>query len=141
VILRAGGPRRARRGSRIRVGLTVQRRRGARHRIRVPVRVPRSLNPGKVHRLTIRGGGGGFSEEALMEELIGLIEGELGAGGSSSEPHTVRQLARRIHSLRRVPGIYARFDRRAARLVRRSRDVSYDGRVRLRIRVTPRVRR
>jgi hypothetical protein len=142
VILRANGPRRARKGSRMRVRLTVQRRRGARHRISVPVRVPRSLRPGRVHRLTIRGGGGGFSDEALVEELIAMLDADLGGGGgAASEPSTVRQLARRIQALRRVPGIYARFDRRPARLVRRSGDVSYEGRVRLRVRVTPRVRR
>jgi hypothetical protein len=125
----------------MRVRLTVQRRRGARHRLSVRVRVPRSLRPGKVHRLTIRGGGGGSSEEALVEELIAMLDTELGGGGGGgSEPQTVRQLARRIHSLRRVPGIYARFDRHPARLVRRAGDVSYQGHVRLRVRVTPRRR-
>ena len=69
-----------------------------------------------------------------------MLDGELGGGGGTSEPHTVRQLAGRIHALRRVPGIYARFDRRPARLVRRSRDVTYEGRVKLRVRVTPRRR-
>jgi hypothetical protein len=140
VIVRARAPRRARKGSRMRVRLTLQRRRGARHRMSVRVRVPRSLKPGKVHRLTIRGGGGGFSEDALIEELIAMLGDEVAGGGSSSEPHTVRQLAHRIHSLRRVPGIYARFDRRPARLVRRSSDVSFQGRVKLRVRVTPRRR-
>jgi hypothetical protein len=139
VILHARAPRRARKGSRMRVRLTLQRRHGARHRMSVRVRVPRSLRPGSVHRLTISGGGGGFSEEALVEELIAMLDTELdGGGGSGSEPRTVRQLARRIHALRRVPGIYARFDRGSSRLVRRSRDVSYQGRVRLRVRVTPR---
>ena len=141
VIVRGHGPRRARKGSRMRVRLTLQRRHGTRHRMTVRVRVPRSLKPGKVHRLTIRGGGGGFSEEALIEELIATLDAELGGGGASSEPTTVRQLAQRIHALRRVPGIYARFDRRPPRLVRRSHDASYEGRVRLRVRVTPRVRR
>ena len=140
VLLRARGPRRARKGSRIRVHLTVQRRRGARHRITVPVRVPRSLRPGR-HRLTLRGGGGGFSEADLIDELIAVLEGELGPGGSSSEPRSVRQLARRIHALRQVPGIYARFDKRPPRLVRPSSDVTYEGRVRLGLRVTPRARR
>jgi hypothetical protein len=140
VLVRARGPRRARKGSRIRVRLTVQRRRGGRHRITVPVRVPRSLRPGK-HRLTLRGGGGGLSEEELIEELIALLEGEGGGGGGSSEPRTVRQLARRIQALRTRPGIYARFDRRPARLVRPSSAVSYEGRVRLKLRVTPRARR
>jgi hypothetical protein len=140
VIVRGRAPRRARKGSRIRVRLTVQRRRGARHRISVPVRVPRSLRPGRVHRLTISGGGGGFSEEALIDELILMLDEEIGGGGGTSEPSTVRELARRIHSLKRVPGVYARFDRRPPRLVRRSADVSYQGRVKLRVRVTPRRR-
>ena len=140
VLVRARGPRSARKGSRIRVRLTVQRRRGGSHRITVPVRVPRSLKPGK-HRLTLRGGGGGLSEEELIEELIALLEGEVGGGGGSSEPRTVRQLARRINALRTLPGIYARFDRGPARLVRPSSAVSYEGRVRLRLRVRPRARR
>jgi hypothetical protein len=142
VILRANGPRRVRKCSRMRVRLTLQRRRGARHHMSVRVRVPRSLVRGRGHRLTIRGGGGGFSEEALVEELIAMLDAELdGGGGATSGPSTIPQLARRIHALRRVPGIYARFDRRTPRLVRRSGDVSYEGRVRLRVRVTPRVRR
>jgi hypothetical protein len=141
VILRARGPRRARPGSRVRVGLTLQRRHGARHRMSVRVRVPRSLRAGRAHRLTISGGGASFSADALVDELIAVLDAELGGGGDAgSEPRTVRQLARRIHSLRRVPGIYARFDRRQARLVRRARDVSYQGRVRVRVRVTPRRR-
>jgi hypothetical protein len=141
VLLRARAPRRARKGSHIRVRLTLQRRRGARHRISVPVRVPPSLKPGRRHRLVVRGGTGGGSEADLIEELIALIEGELEGGGGSSEPRSVRQLAARIQALRRVPGIYARWDRGPARLVRRSRGVSYQGRVRLGVRVTPRVRR
>jgi hypothetical protein len=137
VLVKARGPRRARKGSRIRVRLTVQRRHGARRRIGVRVRVPRSLKPGKRYRLALRGGRGGASESALIEELIALLEGEPGGG---SEPRTVRQLARRIHALRHVPGIYARFGKRPARLVRRSRGTSYQGRVQLRLRVTPRAR-
>ena len=104
------------------------------------MRVPRSLRPGRTHRLTISGGGGAFSEEALVEELIAMLDEELGGGGGSSDPETVRQLARRIQSIHRVPGIYARFDKRPSRLVRRSRGVSYEGRVKLRVRVTPRAR-
>jgi hypothetical protein len=141
VLIRARGPRRVRRGQRMRIRLTVQRRRGARRTLTVPVRVPRSLRPG-VHRLTLRGsGGGGFSEEALIEELIAMLEGELGGGSGSSEPHTVRQLARRVKLFRRQVGIQARFRNRRPQLVHRSNDVSYEGRVRLRVRVTGRARR
>jgi hypothetical protein len=137
VLVAARGPRRARKGSRIPVRLTVQRRHGARRRIGVRVRVPRSLKAGKRYRLTLSGGRGGGSEEALIEELIALFEGEAGGG---SEPHTVRQLARRIHALRHVPGIYARFGKRPSRLVRRSHGASFEGRVRLGLRVRPRAR-
>ena len=142
VLIGARGPRRARRGERIRVRLTVQRRRGARYELTVPVRIPRSLRPG-VQRLTLRGSGNAFSEEALVEELILVLEGELGGGGGggSSEPRTVRQLARRIGAIRQRVGIEARFKRRPPQLVHRSREVSYEGRVRLRVRVTRRARR
>jgi hypothetical protein len=140
VLIGARGPRRARRGQRIRVRLTVQRRRGARRTLSVPVRVPRSLRPG-VRRLTLRGSGGGFSDAALIEELILLLEGDLGGGGGSSEPRSVRQLARRIKRLHRDVGIEARFRHRSPQLVRRSSAVSYEGRVGLRLRVTRRARR
>jgi hypothetical protein len=140
VLLGARGPRRVRRGQRIRVRLTVQRRRGARHRLAVPVRIPRSLRPG-VHRLTFRGSGGGFSEDELIEELIAMLEGDLGGGGGSAEPRTVRQLARRIRLFRQTIGIEARFKRHRPQLVHRSREVSYEGRVRMRVRVMRPARR
>lgn len=139
VLVAARGPRRVRRGQRIRVRLTVQRRRGARRKLSVPVRIPRSLRRGK-HRLTLRGTGGGFSEEELLGELIAMLEGQL-AGGGPSEPHTVRQLARRVAALHRQVGIQARFKHRRPQLVHRSSEVSYEGRVRLRVRVTRRARR
>ncbi|HYM58031.1 MAG TPA: hypothetical protein VES79_08710 [Solirubrobacteraceae bacterium] len=139
VLVAARGPRRVRRGQRIRVRLTVQRRRGAGRKLSVPVRIPRSLRRG-THRLTLRGTGGGFSEEELLGELIAVLEGQL-AGGGPSEPHTVRQLARRIAGLHRQVGIEARFKHRRPQLVHRSSEVSYEGRVRLRVRVTRRARR
>jgi hypothetical protein len=140
VLIGARGPWRVRRGQRIRVRLTVQRRRGARRQLTVPVRVPRSLRPG-VHRLTFTGSGGGFSDDALVDELIAMLEGELGGGGGSSEPRTARQLARRIKTLRRAVGIRAKFKSRDPRLVHRSSDSSYEGRARLTLRVKRRARR
>jgi hypothetical protein len=141
VLVRARGPRRVRRGSRIRVRVALQRRHGERHSITVPVRVPRSLRARRPHRLVLLGQGGGFSEEELLRELIGLLEGEFIGGAGPSEPKTVGQLAARIRALHRVPGIYARFDRREPRLALGSDEVSFDGRVRLRLRVTRRARR
>ena len=140
VLIGARGPRRVRRGQRIRVRLTVQRRRGARRTLTVPVRVPRSLRPGR-HRITFTGTGGAFSGDALVEELIALFEGEVSGGGGSSEPRSARQLARRIKLLRRAVGIQARFRHHSRQLVHRSSDVSYEGRVRLTLRVTRRARR
>ncbi len=140
VLIGARGPRRVRRGQRIRVRLTVQRRRGARRTLTVPVRVPRSLRPGR-QRITFTGSGGAFSGDALVEELIALFEGEVSGGGGSSEPRSARQLARRIKLLRRAVGVQARFRHHSRQLVRRSSDVSYEGRVRLTLRVTRRARR
>jgi hypothetical protein len=141
VLIRARGPRRARRGQRIRVRLTVQRRHGGRRKLTVRVRVPRSLRPG-VHRLTLRGSDDGFADGALIDELIALLEGDSGGGGGgSSEPRTVRQLARRVKGLRRQVGIQARFRHRRPQLVHGSSEASYEGRVRLTLRVTRRARR
>jgi hypothetical protein len=140
VLIGAHGPRRVRSGQRIRVRLTLQRRRGARRFITVPVRVPRSLRPGR-HRITFTGSGDGFSDDALVEELIAMLEGELGGGGSSSEPRTVRQLARRIKLFRRSVGIRAKVKHHRPQLVRRSGDVSYEGRARMTVRVKRRARR
>jgi hypothetical protein len=94
-----------------------------------------------VHRLTFTGSGGGFSDDALVDELIAMLEGELSGGGGSSEPRTARQLARRIKTLRRAVGIRAKFKSRDPRLVHRSSDSSYEGRARLTLRVKRRARR
>jgi hypothetical protein len=91
--------------------------------------------------LTLRGQGGSPSIEELIGELAGVLEVDFLGGGTRSEPKTVRELAARIRALEQAPGIYARFDRRPARLAHTSDEVAYEGRVRLRLRVTPRGRR
>jgi hypothetical protein len=101
------------------------------------VRVPGNLRPGR-HRLVLRGTGSGFTEDALIDELIAVLEGALGPGGGPSEPRSIPQLARELRTLRRKTGIQARFGRRPLRFVRRSNVVSYEGSVRLRVRVMPR---
>jgi hypothetical protein len=53
----------------------------------------------------------------------------------------VRQLARRIKLFRRAVGIRAKFKHRRPQLVRRSSDVSFEGRVRMTLRVTRLARR
>jgi hypothetical protein len=132
VLVAARGPRRVRPGERIRVRLALQRRGGGRRTLRVPVRVPRSGRPG-VRRLVLTGNGGSASlEDEFLLELFGLI----GAGGEPREPRSVRQLAAAVRRLERPLGIEARFRRRPAQVVERSDEISFEGRVRLRLRVT-----
>ena len=89
------------------------------------------LRPGRVHRLTISGGGGGFSEEALVEELIAMLDGEVGRWRRRLRAAD-RPPARAAHSLAPARARHLRALRpplRAARLP--LGDVSYEGRVRL----------
>ena len=138
LLLRAAGPRRARPGQRIRVRLTVQRRRGQRRTLTVPVRVPASMNPG-YRTLVLRGNSGGaLGEEALFELLFGVFSGEGGDG--PPEPRSPRQLADRVAALHRPLGIFARFKDRPQVLVRRSNLTDYQGRVELGLRVVRRGR-
>ena len=159
VLVGARAAGRARPGSRLRVRVRLQRRGGGRRTVTVRVPVPRGLPPG---RRTLSLSGNGFrSEVGLFIELI-----ESGLAGPSSQPRrtaarsaqahrraagqpaawrtagprTVRRLARRVAALRRPLGIVARFGRRDPRVVLRSREVRFEGRVRLRLRV-PRERR
>jgi hypothetical protein len=135
---RAAGP--ARPGSRLPVRVRLQRRGGGRRTVTVPVRVPRDLPPGG---RTLSLSGNGFSSDVdLFLELI-----EIGLAGPSATSHrtaarssqsgarTVRRLARRVAALRRPLGIVARFGRRDPEVVLRSREVRFDGRVKLRLRV------
>ncbi|HEV2874215.1 MAG TPA: hypothetical protein VGW14_03625, partial [Thermoleophilaceae bacterium] len=141
---------RARPGARLPVRVTLQRRGGARRTVTVRVRVPRDLRPG---RRTLVLSGNGFAADPGF--VIELIEGELAGGGSpgraqeaaagksrtpgraaQSSPRSVRRLARRIAGLRRALGIVARFGRGERSVVLRSGDVRFDGRVKLRLRVS-----
>jgi hypothetical protein len=137
VLVAADPVGRARPGRRLPVRVTLQRRGGGRREVTVRVPVPRDLRPG---RRTLVLAGNGFAAEPAL--VIELIEGELAAGGSGAraaaaqrQPNTVRRLARRIAGLRRPLGIVARFGRRERRVVLRSDDVRFDGRVKLRLRV------
>jgi hypothetical protein len=132
VLVAARGPRRVTRGERIRVPLTLQRRGGGRRTLRVPVRVPRSVRPG-MQRLVLSGNGGsGSLEDEIFLELFDLI----GGGDDSPEPRNVRELAAAVRRLERPLGIEARFRRRPARVVERSDEISFEGRVRFQLRVT-----
>jgi hypothetical protein len=104
------------------------------------VRVPRDLRPG-THPLVLSGngfaGGPGFLIELIESELsAGPAAGRTDARAAQSAPGTVRRLARRVAALRRPLGIVARFGRGERRVVLRAREVRFDGRVKLRLRVT-----
>ena len=137
VLLRARGPRRARPGQRIRVALTVQRRRGARRTLTVPVRVPASIKPGR-RTLVLRGNGtGSESEGDLLELLFGALIGSDSEEGDT-EPHSRRELAEAVGALRRPLGVLARFRGQEPRIALRSDRVSFEGRVEVGLRVVRR---
>jgi hypothetical protein len=135
VLVGADAPSRARRGTSLPVRVRLQRRGGGRRTVTVRARVPRDLPPG-AHTLVLSGNGfqsdEGFIIELIESELAGSPQGR----AAQSRPRTVRRLARRVRALRRPLGIVARFRRREPRVVLRSGDVRFEGRVKLRLRVS-----
>jgi hypothetical protein len=134
VLVAADAPGRVRPGQRIRIRLELQRRLGGRRRLSVPLRVPASLGPG-VRTLVLAGNGDSSSEAEIVVELVGALFAISGEAGGRREPRSVRELAENIRGLHRELGIEARFRRLPPRLVVRSDQVSYGGKVRLRLRV------
>jgi hypothetical protein len=134
VLVDADAPRRVRPGERIRVRLDVQRRRGGRRRLSVPLRIPASLRPG-VRTLVLAGSSETTSEADIVVELVGALFGISGQGDGGRDPRSARELARAVRRLHRPLGIEARFKHIPTSLVVRSDDVSYGGRVRLPLRV------
>jgi hypothetical protein len=134
VLVAADAPRRVRPGQRIRIRLELQRRLGGRRWLSVPLRVPASLGPG-VRTLVLAGNGDSSSETEIVVELVGALFAISGEGGGRREPRSVRELAENIRGLHRELGVEARFRRLPPRLVVRSDQVSYGGKVRLRLRV------
>lgn len=131
VLVKARGPRRVRRGRRVPVRLTLQRRRGERRTITVRVPVPRSLRPGP-RMLVLEGDGGDLGFEEELADALGVGLGfEVLFGEELAGPRTLRQLERRLDRFDRPSGIRARFSRRGGRLVRPSRGASFEGRVRI----------
>jgi hypothetical protein len=135
VLIDADAPRRVRPGERIRVRLVVQRRRGGRRRITGSLRVPRSLGPGK-HTITLAGQGQGVSPvEELRGEFETIVIEILSGEDEEREPRSPRELAGALRRIQRPLGIEARLKRRRLGLVVSSREVSYEGSVRLTLRV------
>jgi hypothetical protein len=136
VIVAGRAPRRVRGGERIKLRLALQRRNGGRRALSVPFRVPRGLRPGP-HTLVVSGNGGVPSlEDELVSALFDVLVIEFDDGGGGGEPHSVRELAEAVRELRHPLGISARLKRRPRQLVHRSDEISFEGRVRLRLAVT-----
>jgi hypothetical protein len=133
VVVGADGPARVRPGSTARVRVALRRRGGGSRSVTVSVPIPRNLRPGG-RTLMIEGNGLPDQGDEFIIELFGEL---LGAEGTvqDAEPRTVRQLARAVAKLRRPLGIAAHFRHRDPRVVLRSDDVLYEGRVKLRLRV------
>ena len=136
VLVSGRAPRRVRPGERIRVRLAVQRRRGGSRTLRVPVKLPRGLRPG-VQTLVLRGNGDAPSfEDELFEELFGSVIEFVMVGGEEDEPKSVRELAAAVSDLHEPLGVQARIKGHPPQLVHRSDAVSFEGRVRLSLRVS-----
>jgi hypothetical protein len=124
----AEAPPRVRPGRRVPVTLTVQRPLGGRERVRLNVRVPRTLRAGR-RTLTLRGasagGGSGGLEEMLFED----------AGGVEAE--TPEDVAALVREIGREDGVRASFGR-GARPVYRDPDLLITGRARVALRVVRR---
>jgi hypothetical protein len=149
VLVDANARRRARRGTRLPVRLTLQRRGGGRRTVTVQVRVPRDVRRGP--NTLVLSGTGFASESEIFIEIIGIGLAKTLSGapswpararGAQSGPRTVRTLARRVAAIRRRLGIQARFGRRdEPQLVLRSNRVRFDGKAKVRLLVSAARRR
>jgi hypothetical protein len=77
--------------------------------------------------------GGGGSEEALIQAFVEALTGD--GAGNDAEPRSIGDLATRVAALHRDLGIEARFRRGSKKLVYKSGDVSFEGRVKVSLRV------
>jgi hypothetical protein len=135
VLVGGKAPRRVRRGERVSVRLALQRRNGGRRTLSVPVKLPRDLRPG-VRTLVVSGNGGvpSFAND-LVSALFDVLVIEFGDDGGAGEPHSLRELVAAVRDLRNPLGISARLKGRRRQLVHRSDELSFEGRVRIRLRV------
>jgi hypothetical protein len=138
-ILRARGPRRARRGQRLRIRLLLQRPRAGRERMTVFYRVPRRTRPGP-HMLTIRGTVPRRPEVSFQEHIDNVFEPDVEPGrGEEPGPRSMAQLAAEIAALRHSDGLRATFSRLArGPVVLSTSNLLVRGRVRLPVRIVGR---
>ena len=94
--------------------------------------IPRDMPLGR-RTITLSGASGGSSDEALLIEFVEVLTG--GGGEGDGEPHSIKELASGLSDMHRDLGIEARFRRGSRKLVYRSSDVSFEGRVKVSLRV------
>ena len=139
-VLAAAAPRRVRPGQRIRVRLLLRRRRGGRFRLSFPMRVPRSLKPGR-KVLRLRGVVPASLQEASedgIEIVLDDLEGGAGPDDRAGSP-SVPELAAGIAELGAPDGLRATFSARGrGPVVLSRRNLMVRGRVRLGVRVVKR---
>jgi hypothetical protein len=137
VLVKAEGPQRVVRGSKVKVRLTVRRRGGggSSRTLTLRVPIPSDLKPGN-RALVLKGNAFDLNEEDLLFALIALFGEDVGGGGGRrAEPRTVRQLAKAVAGVHRKVGVVAAFKRREDRVVLESDDVAYEGQAKIKFRV------
>ena len=134
VLVGAQGPSRVRAGSTMEVRIALRRRGGGKRSVTARVPVPAGLRPGQ-RTLVLEGNGIPEGEDDLLIELEEGLSGRDGLRAVASEPRSPEQLARAVAALRSPLGITAGFRKREPRVVVRSNEVRYDGRVRVKLRV------
>ena len=86
----------------------------------------------------MRGNGDAPSfEDELFEQLFGAVIEFVDFGEQSDEPRSVRELAAAVSDMEEPRGIEARIKGHEPQLVHRSDRISFEGRVRLSLRVMP----
>lgn len=122
-------PRRVRPGQRVIGRLTVQRLRGPKQRLRIPLRMPSRLSRG-AHRIILSGEDADFGEDDLFEELIIEFEGEEGEDDSRGPdrsaldegPQSLSELRKAVEEIERYDGVKLFVDRTRGQGVKAYRD-------------------
>ncbi len=122
-------PRRVRAGRRVTARLTVQRLRGPKEVLRIPLKIPPGLDRGS-HRIVLRGTDADLAEDALFEELTIDLGGEeepedsRGRDGSAIDegPQSLDELREAVEEIERYDGVELLVDRARGKGRRAYRD-------------------
>jgi hypothetical protein len=139
-------PARVRPGQRVTAELTVQRLRGPRERLRIPLTLPRDLPRGS-RRIILSGADADSADEGYFDEIMLELGGEEPESPSSKDesaldegPQSLSALAAAIRGIARYDGVRLFVDRVRGdgAKAHRDREVRLAGRVSARVRVTAR---